>query len=337
MRPEPTTGEVAAAGMKEPSGPEELGDQSPRDAEALPAGDAMPASDAPSAEQTTQEPGASEALEKAAETPGAELLPDEEEMREETRTEPAKSKSMTLALAPIEASETNSSTTESVGGEAADKKEMAEFATQKSRTRNEQQIKSWKKNISMVWQEIAAHRFGSMFINPIRAADAPNYYEIVKKPLDLKTIKNRIRDEEITTTAEFYRDIMHMFNNALMYNEEDTEVYQMTLEIIPDAQRCIEQLLQTEAMVESPVSGIPPSTLTAIGATPLSATISGVDSDASLLAEASPTLRTRGGEHARSALGASDRPSTPSIYGGDDTDFEDVGSARPERTNKRKR
>ncbi|KAJ2556386.1 hypothetical protein EV175_002041 [Coemansia sp. RSA 1933] len=119
---------------------------------------------------------------------------------------------------------------------------------------DEQQLKNWKKNINMVWRDLSGHRFGSMFINPIKSADAPNYYDIIRKPMDLKTIKNRVRDEEITTTVEFYRDIMHMLMNALMYNSEDTEVYQMAMEFIPDARACIEQLLQTEEAVKHPES-----------------------------------------------------------------------------------
>ncbi|KAJ2056845.1 hypothetical protein GGI17_005979 [Coemansia sp. S146] len=120
---------------------------------------------------------------------------------------------------------------------------------------DEQQIRNWKKNVNTVWRDISGHRLGSMFISPIKSADAPNYYEVIRQPLDLKTIKNRIRDDEIATTIEFYRDIMHMLMNALMYNAEDTEVYQMTMEIIPDAQACIEQLLQTEAAVNQPLAG----------------------------------------------------------------------------------
>ncbi|KAJ2743695.1 hypothetical protein GGI20_003553 [Coemansia sp. BCRC 34301] len=122
-------------------------------------------------------------------------------------------------------------------------------------TLDEQQMRNWKKNIHTVWSDISGHRLGSMFISPIKSADAPNYYEVIRQPLDLKTIKNRIRDEEITTTIEFYRDIMHMLMNALMYNAEDTDVYQMTMEIIPDAQACIEQLLQAEAAVNQPKAG----------------------------------------------------------------------------------
>ncbi|KAJ1915052.1 hypothetical protein H4219_004521 [Mycoemilia scoparia] len=183
-------------------------------------------------------------------------------------------------------------------------------------SRSEQQLRNWKKNIGMVWQEIAGHRYGSMFLSPIKAADAPNYYEIIKKPMDLKTIKNRIRDEEITTTAEFYLDVMQMFNNALMYNQEDSEVYSMTMEIIPDAQKCIEQLLHTEIIVGASNSVALPS----VGAVT-------ADLDSPRVSEISPALRTRGG--------FSDRPKTPSAAN-DDTDFEGADT-RSERASKRKR
>ncbi|ORX71316.1 hypothetical protein DL89DRAFT_266337 [Linderina pennispora] len=122
-------------------------------------------------------------------------------------------------------------------------------ASRPTSTVDEQQLRNWKKNVNMVWRDISGHRLGSMFNTAIKKADAPNYYEAIKEPLDLKAIKNRVRDEEITTTVEFYRDVMHMLQNALMYNGEETEVYQMTMEIIPDARAWIEQLLQTEAAV----------------------------------------------------------------------------------------
>ncbi|KAJ1803487.1 hypothetical protein LPJ75_005868, partial [Coemansia sp. RSA 2598] len=44
-------------------------------------------------------------------------------------------------------------------------------------TADEQQLKNWKKNITTVWREISGHRYGGMFIGPIKSADAPNYYD----------------------------------------------------------------------------------------------------------------------------------------------------------------
>ncbi|KAJ2779018.1 hypothetical protein H4R18_004253 [Coemansia javaensis] len=124
---------------------------------------------------------------------------------------------------------------------------------------DKQQLRNWKKNASMVWREISGHRLGGMFQGPIKSADAPRYYEAIRRPLDLKAIKNRVRDEEITTTVEFYRDIMHMFMNALMYNSEDTEVHHMTMEILSDAQAYIEQLLQAEAAADAAPGGAGPA------------------------------------------------------------------------------
>ncbi|PVV02046.1 hypothetical protein BB560_003511 [Smittium megazygosporum] len=110
----------------------------------------------------------------------------------------------------------------------------------------ELQQKRWKKNINNVWMDIYAHRLGSVFATAIKDFDAPRYSEAIKVPLDLKQIKNKIRDNEITSTSEFYRDILLMFQNSLMYNREDSEIYKMALEIIPDATKIIEQLSATE-------------------------------------------------------------------------------------------
>jgi hypothetical protein len=54
--------------------------------------------------------------------------------------------------------------------------------------------KTWQKTIILLWQEIANHKNGTMFMNPIKKSNAPLYYQVVKQPLDLKSIKNRVRD-----------------------------------------------------------------------------------------------------------------------------------------------
>ncbi|KAI9303522.1 hypothetical protein BJ944DRAFT_101408 [Cunninghamella echinulata] len=101
-------------------------------------------------------------------------------------------------------------------------------------SKDDQRQKSWQKNVNLLWREIANHKNGAMFMNPIKEAQAPLYYDVVKYPMDLKTIKNRIRDGVIRTTAEFERDVILMLTNSLMYNKEGTEIYQMALEMLED-------------------------------------------------------------------------------------------------------
>lgn len=93
--------------------------------------------------------------------------------------------------------------TESVAGSESN---AATPTTERKRSilsRDDQRHKSWQKNINLLWREIANHKNGAMFMNPIKESIAPHYYEIVKRPMDLKTIKNRIRDGVKHKKVEF--------------------------------------------------------------------------------------------------------------------------------------
>lgn len=60
--------------------------------------------------------------------------------------------------------------------------------------RTQMDDKKWKKILMMIWTDIANHRFGAVFMQPIKEQDAPGYYLMIKRPMDLKSIKERIRD-----------------------------------------------------------------------------------------------------------------------------------------------
>lgn len=77
-------------------------------------------------------------------------------------------------------------------------------STRKHKDEQRQQ-KSWQKNINLLWREIANHKNGAVFMNPIKEATAPLYYQIIKHPMDLKAIKNRIR-EGVSIFSHFYTE-----------------------------------------------------------------------------------------------------------------------------------
>ncbi|KAJ3190987.1 hypothetical protein HK101_008191 [Irineochytrium annulatum] len=85
----------------------------------------------------------------------------------------------------------------------------------------------FKRTCNMVWSTFKEHRYGNVFMKTLKEEKAPRYTELIKKPMNLSTIKNRIRDEEITTVKEFHRDVLLMFANAIMYNREDSDMYEM--------------------------------------------------------------------------------------------------------------
>ncbi|KAI8365731.1 hypothetical protein BD560DRAFT_436329 [Blakeslea trispora] len=112
-------------------------------------------------------------------------------------------------------------------------------SSRKPLSNNEQRQKAWQKNINLLWQEIANHKNGTMFMNPIKKSHAPLYDKVVKQPLYLKTIKNRVKDGVVKTTTEFERDITLMLVNSLMYNKEGTEMYLMAQEMLGDVREQI--------------------------------------------------------------------------------------------------
>ncbi|KAI9321605.1 hypothetical protein BX666DRAFT_1850453 [Dichotomocladium elegans] len=100
----------------------------------------------------------------------------------------------------------------------------------------QRQQKSWQKNINLLWREISNHKNGAMFMNPIKEATAPSYYDIF-----------------IKSTVEFERDIVLMLTNSLMYNKEGTEMYQMAVEMLEDVTEQV-KLFKTADSNSPPVS-----------------------------------------------------------------------------------
>ena len=76
------------------------------------------------------------------------------------------------------------------------------------------------------------------------------------RPMDLSVIKKNIEAGLIRTTAEFQRDIMLMFQNAVMYNSSDHDVFHMALEMQRDVLEQIQQFLATQLIMQTSESGI---------------------------------------------------------------------------------
>ncbi|KDQ21046.1 hypothetical protein BOTBODRAFT_27062 [Botryobasidium botryosum FD-172 SS1] len=100
--------------------------------------------------------------------------------------------------------------------------------------------------ISLLHATISQHRNGNIFHNPIKESDAPDYHDIVRRPMDLKTIKSRIKDGLIANSTEFQRDIYLMFANAMMYNRPNSDIYQMAEEMMMESEAHIQTFRQTE-------------------------------------------------------------------------------------------
>lgn len=83
----------------------------------------------------------------------------------------------------------------------------------------------------MLHNQVSNHTHGNLFHQAIKEVDAPHYYALVKHPMDLKLIKQRIKEGAIASMPELRHALSLMFANALMYNRPDTEVHRMANEM----------------------------------------------------------------------------------------------------------
>ena len=66
------------------------------------------------------------------------------------------------------------------------------------------------------------------------------HFLLLCRPMDMMSIKKNIENGSIRTTAEFQRDMMLMFTNAIMYNSSNHDVYSMAKEMYDDVMVHIE-------------------------------------------------------------------------------------------------
>nr|XP_009665181.1 PREDICTED: bromodomain-containing protein 8-like [Struthio camelus australis] len=97
----------------------------------------------------------------------------------------------------------------------------------------------FKRTLLSIWKMIASHRYSGPFLKAVSDKQAPGYKDVVKRPMDLTSIKRNLSKGHIQTSAQFQRDLMLMFQNAVMYNSVTHHVHRMAVEM---QQEVLEQL-----------------------------------------------------------------------------------------------
>ncbi|KAG8195377.1 hypothetical protein JTE90_001394 [Oedothorax gibbosus] len=125
---------------------------------------------------------------------------------------------------------------------------------QKRKERETPEYKAWKKAINIVFREASCHKNANVFLQKVTNDVAPGYLNIVHRPMDLAQIKKNIEYGVIRTTEEFHRDILIMFQNAIMYNSSDHDVHQMAVQMQQDVLVQINAFVRTQSNSKDEVS-----------------------------------------------------------------------------------
>ncbi|XP_051658338.1 bromodomain testis-specific protein isoform X4 [Manacus candei] len=103
----------------------------------------------------------------------------------------------------------------------------------------------------VVMKAMWRHNYSWPFHQPVDAAalNLPDYYSIIKKPMDLGTIKKRLEHNYYTKAAECIEDFKTMFLNCYMYNKPGDDIVFMAEELEKVFMQKIAQMPPEETLV----------------------------------------------------------------------------------------
>ncbi|MED6231855.1 hypothetical protein ATANTOWER_011068 [Ataeniobius toweri] len=77
-----------------------------------------------------------------------------------------------------------------------------------------------------ILRSLQAHKMAWPFLEPVDTNDAPDYYKVIKEPMDLSTMEERLHKREYVKLTEFVADMTKIFDNCRYYNPSDSPFYQ---------------------------------------------------------------------------------------------------------------
>ena len=71
-----------------------------------------------------------------------------------------------------------------------------------------------------ILQQLKSYKHSWPFLEPVDAQTLgiPEYYEIVKEPMDLSKVEQKLKSAKYTSPQEFYRDVNLMIKNSYLFN-----------------------------------------------------------------------------------------------------------------------
>ncbi|KAF3049241.1 hypothetical protein E8E11_008338 [Didymella keratinophila] len=98
-----------------------------------------------------------------------------------------------------------------------------------------------------------------LFQRKVNKRAVPDYYDIIKEPMALSTIKSRVAAKDYKSFSEFVRDLALIPHNAQVYNRQDSQAYVDALDlkkvIVSELQRLVTEGTVTDKVAELPYLG----------------------------------------------------------------------------------
>lgn len=97
---------------------------------------------------------------------------------------------------------------------------------------------------------ISAHKFGSLFKHRLESQDNLYYQSMIRRHVDLAMVRSRLEEGSYSGSVEFFRDLLLVFNNALVYYSKYSQEFVAAYVLRELATKEMANIFQTEALLK---------------------------------------------------------------------------------------
>uniref|UniRef100_A0A8C2DIM9 SWI/SNF related, matrix associated, actin dependent regulator of chromatin, subfamily a, member 2 n=1 Tax=Cyprinus carpio TaxID=7962 RepID=A0A8C2DIM9_CYPCA len=76
------------------------------------------------------------------------------------------------------------------------------------------------------YRDASGRQLSEVFVQLPSRKELPEYYELIRKPVDFKKIKERVRNHKYRSVSDLEKDVMLRCHNAQTYNLEGSQIYE---------------------------------------------------------------------------------------------------------------
>lgn len=80
-------------------------------------------------------------------------------------------------------------------------------------------------SLSTLVDEVIKHKHGWPFTKPVSANEVPDYFDVIKRPMDFGKIKSKLNLGDYRINEQAMKDMELIFYNCDLYNTADSEIY----------------------------------------------------------------------------------------------------------------
>ena len=89
--------------------------------------------------------------------------------------------------------------------------------------------------LERVIRELKAYTpYSIPFLVKVNKKDVPDYYSVIKVPMDLGTMTKKLRQKEYNSKQQFLQDLEQIYTNCFLYNTAEDSIYRQHVQMLRD-------------------------------------------------------------------------------------------------------